>query len=101
MKRCPPTGMMILSALIIVLHFLATLGPAQDLPKTPPAQNANPSPGAATAPQTQAESAKYLVPAPFTTNGKKGWKVTIPGNRPLATPAVVSGKVFVGGGFGS
>jgi Ca-activated chloride channel family protein len=32
---------------------------------------------------------------------KKGWKVVIPGNRPLATPAVVEGKVFIGGGFGS
>jgi outer membrane protein assembly factor BamB len=32
---------------------------------------------------------------------KKGWKVVIPGNRPLATPAVVDGKVFLGGGFGS
>lgn len=36
-----------------------------------------------------------------TREGKKGWKVTIPGNRPLATPAVVDGKVYVGGGFGS
>jgi Ca-activated chloride channel family protein len=33
--------------------------------------------------------------------GKKGWKVVIPGGRPLATPAVVDGKVFLGGGFGS
>jgi Ca-activated chloride channel family protein len=33
--------------------------------------------------------------------GKKGWKVVIPGNRPLATPAVVDGRVFLGGGFGS
>jgi Ca-activated chloride channel family protein len=33
--------------------------------------------------------------------GKKGWKVVIPGRRPLATPAVVDGKVFLGGGFGS
>jgi len=32
---------------------------------------------------------------------RKGWKVVIPGNRPLATPAVVEGKVFLGGGFGS
>ena len=32
---------------------------------------------------------------------RKGWKVTIPGNRPLATPAVVDGRVFLGGGFGS
>ena len=30
---------------------------------------------------------------------KKGWKVVIPGSCPLATPAVVDGKVFLGGGF--
>jgi Ca-activated chloride channel family protein len=42
------------------------------------------------------------APASFTSKeGKKGWKVAIPGNRPLATPAVVDGKVFIGGGFGS
>jgi Ca-activated chloride channel family protein len=31
----------------------------------------------------------------------QGWRVTVPGHRPLATPAVVDGKVFLGGGFGS
>jgi outer membrane protein assembly factor BamB len=31
----------------------------------------------------------------------KGWKITIPGQRPLATPAIADGKLFVGGGFGS
>jgi outer membrane protein assembly factor BamB len=31
----------------------------------------------------------------------RGWRVTIPGRRSLATPAVVDGRVFVGGGFGS
>jgi outer membrane protein assembly factor BamB len=31
----------------------------------------------------------------------KGWKVTIPGNRPLATPALADRKIFLGGGFGS
>jgi len=30
----------------------------------------------------------------------RGWKVCFPGQRPLATPAVVDGRVFVGGGFG-
>lgn len=29
------------------------------------------------------------------------WKITIPGGRPLATPAVVDGRIYVGGGFGS
>jgi outer membrane protein assembly factor BamB len=42
-------------------------------------------------------------PTPFAgTDGRPtGWKVTLPGGRPLATPAVVDGRVFVGGGFGS
>jgi Ca-activated chloride channel family protein len=46
---------------------------------------------------------KLGAPKPFkSTDGKiKGWQVVIPGNRPLATPSVVNGKVFVGGGFGS
>ena len=35
------------------------------------------------------------------TNGRKGWKVSIPGGRPLATPALADGRVFLGGGFGS
>ena len=32
---------------------------------------------------------------------RNGWKVTIPGQRPLATPAVADGRIFLGGGFGS
>src|ERR1700722_12572328 len=43
-----------------------------------------------------------LKAVPFkSTDGKTGWKVTIPGGRALATPAVVGGTVFAGGGFGS
>ena len=38
----------------------------------------------------------------FTTkDGKSGWKARIPGHRALATPAVVDGMVYLGGGFGS
>jgi outer membrane protein assembly factor BamB len=42
-------------------------------------------------------------PQPFQTKdgAVRGWKVTIPGNRPLATPAVADGRLFLGGGFGS
>ena len=42
-------------------------------------------------------------PVPFVTRdgARKGWKVVLPGERPLATPAVADGKVFLGGGFGS
>jgi Ca-activated chloride channel family protein len=36
-----------------------------------------------------------------TADGKTGWKARIPGGRALATPAVVDGMAFVGGGFGS
>jgi outer membrane protein assembly factor BamB len=78
--------------------LLATgLGMAQNQP----AQQANAPQGGAAIPQEQA--GKISDPAPFSTKDgkKKGWKVVIPGNRPLATPAVVGGKVFVGGGFGS
>src|SRR5207244_3831501 len=44
-----------------------------------------------------------LHPIPFQSDDGTvtGWKVTIPGHKPLATPAVVDGRVFVGGGFGS
>jgi Ca-activated chloride channel family protein len=40
---------------------------------------------------------------PFQTKGGaiRGWKVAIPGGRPLATPAVACELVFLGGGFGS
>lgn len=35
------------------------------------------------------------------TSGRTGWKLQIPGNRPLATVAYEDGLIFVGGGFGS
>ncbi len=31
----------------------------------------------------------------------RGWKLTLPGRNPLATPALADGRVFAGGGFGS
>jgi Ca-activated chloride channel family protein len=53
--------------------------------------------------QATAAAPKIVGPTPFKSKDGKisGWKVTIPGNRPLATPAVVEGKVYIGGGFGS
>jgi outer membrane protein assembly factor BamB len=43
------------------------------------------------------------APVPFAAPNSpiRGWKVTIPGNHPLATPALADGRVFLGGGFGS
>lgn len=36
-----------------------------------------------------------------TPDGKRGWMINLGNGRPLATPAVVDGVVYVGGGFGS
>lgn len=97
-----------------------TAQPASETPKSDPfkpatAPPANPPPKplenapASSVPQVQADGhgpseppPKIAAPVALTTKeGKKGWKVTIPGDRPLATPAVVDGKLFIGGGFGS
>ena len=43
-----------------------------------------------------------LKPINFRTNaGRKGWMVRIPGHHRLATPAIATGRVLLGGGFGS
>jgi len=34
-------------------------------------------------------------------NGWPGWVVKIPGDHPIATPAVYEGKIYAGGGYGS
>jgi Ca-activated chloride channel family protein len=58
--------------------------------------------GALPSEQTSDTQPPVLSAVPFTVNGgKKGWKVRLPDGRPLATPAVADGKVFLGGGFGS
>jgi len=36
-----------------------------------------------------------------TPDGKHGWILRLPGNRPIATPAYADGLLFVGGGYGS
>ena len=43
-----------------------------------------------------------LTPRQFkTTDGREGWVIHIPGDRPIATPAYADGMIFVGGGYGS
>ena len=44
-----------------------------------------------------------MEPVPFRARDGRisGWKVAIPGGRPLATPAIAEGKLYLGGGFGS
>jgi outer membrane protein assembly factor BamB len=54
-------------------------------------------------PNLRGKMPKVNPPVSFHTEdpARRGWKVTIPGNRPLATPAVANGFVLLGGGFGS
>jgi outer membrane protein assembly factor BamB len=43
-----------------------------------------------------------LSPTPFKTpDGRRGWCVRFPGDRPIATPAFDDGMLFIGGGYGS
>ncbi|MEN6448996.1 MAG: PQQ-binding-like beta-propeller repeat protein, partial [Thermoguttaceae bacterium] len=87
---------------------------AQEKELSPPVEKANNgspnAPANSAGPPVQTLLTKQRGPAPSVAapaayaseDGKvKGWKVVIPGNRPLATPAVVGGKLFIGGGFGS
>jgi outer membrane protein assembly factor BamB len=54
-------------------------------------------------PSLRGRKPRVNPPVPFQTRDGviRGWKVSIPGGRPLATPAVADGLVFLGGGFGS
>src|SRR5215469_14099482 len=46
--------------------------------------------------------ARDLEPASYETpDGRTGWVLRLPGNRPIATPAYADGMLFVGGGYGS
>ncbi len=43
-----------------------------------------------------------LLPVTFETeDGRGGWAIRIPGNRPIATPAYADGRLYVGGGYAS
>jgi Ca-activated chloride channel family protein len=82
-----------LAALALVAHPAGA--------QSPPPGPKSPEVGKNT-PKGRQPPPKVGPPVAFTSKeGKKGWKVVIPGRRPLATPAVVDGKVFLGGGFGS
>ena len=52
--------------------------------------------------QEKRSEPRALEPEPVVAeSGRLGWRVRLPGGRPLATPAVAGGRVFLGGGFGS
>jgi len=57
--------------------------------------------GGREAPVGALEKLPLPEPIAFDAGGKKGWRIAIPGARPLATPAVADGILYLGGGFGS
>ncbi len=83
------------AAVLVTFFCAAVLGPAPVARAQPQSRSVNSFKmrGELTVPD----------PVPFADKegARKGWKVVLPGGRPLATPAVVDGKVFLGGGFGS
>lgn len=89
-------GASILASLNWLLLDARAQTPTQQQSNVPYAPNQLPQQGIGPPP-------KVGPPVAFKSkDGKiKGWKVRIPGNRSLATPAVVDGRIFVSGGFGS
>jgi Ca-activated chloride channel family protein len=96
MQRSHSSSRSFALAVVAVLFFTSFTLLGQG---TPPPKVAQP-PQDAKAGQRQAPEVADPV-AIKTPEGKSGWNVVIPGGHPLATPAVVDGKVFIGGGFGS
>lgn len=94
MKRMAIPLLLVPLVVIVMLCLPQKQPPAQETPKDSSDQSDKPE---------RDPVAQVAEPVPFTSkDGKiKGWQVVIPGQKALATPAVVGGKVFIGGGFGS
>src|SRR5262249_59824963 len=94
-------------ALVLALAFLSRSDVPNFLEQGPPGAHPRVQPGLLPDMDDEGpdpdEWRRLGAPVPFSgADGKvKGWKVTFPGRRPLATAAVADGKVFLGGGFGS
>jgi outer membrane protein assembly factor BamB len=83
---------------LLTLGFVVQAQTAAETPKPPKIEIHLDSASQVPLPQL----AHDLKPAAFTTaDGRAGWVLKIPGNRPIATPAYADGMVFVGGGYGS
>ena len=100
------TGLFLLAGFLIVLR---SESPKQATPGAPPAKSAG-KPAKNTPQKIDLSAAmnvslppsRDLEPASFNTqDGKTGWVLRLPGNRPIATPAYADGMLFVGGGYGS
>ena len=88
------------SSAVAGLFCLAGLSPSQtqQFPPFPPIPAPTPYP-----PRPLPPPVDPLQPVPFHPSDSRigGWRLSIPGGHPLATPAIADGKLYLGGGFGS
>jgi S-adenosylmethionine:tRNA ribosyltransferase-isomerase len=52
-------------------------------------------------PKLKGNAPQVEAATPFSEGAISGWRLRLPGGRPLATAAVAEGRVYIGGGFGS
>lgn len=84
-----------------VLTHAAEPAPPSTAPSTQPARELTINLDKAT-PLDLPELKDELKPVSFkTSDGREGWAMRLPGNRPIATPAIADGLIYVGGGYGS
>jgi Ca-activated chloride channel homolog len=93
---------LLVAGILVGLLACVALSPGQDPQVPKKAKKGLGQAVQATTPQQQPAPQAARAPEAFkSAEGKTGWRVVIPGNRALATPAIAQGKVFLGGGFGS
>jgi len=99
----PLTGLLLSLSLIACLLYFFVIAPSlrQDRERSWPDRDDRNDPEAVGDDSPRAPR-ELSAPTAFSSKeGRKGWQVTFPGRLPLATPAVVGEKVFIGAGFGS
>ena len=89
------------TALAVAVARAQDPSPPATAPSTQPAKELTIELDKAT-PLDWPEVKEDLKPVSFKTpDGREGWVMRLPGNRPIATPAVAAGLIYVGGGYGS
>jgi Ca-activated chloride channel family protein len=97
-RTTAPAVLLVCAGVLGALAACSLSGQAQPVPSQQPQQQITNMLG-----NQRGDVGPVGPPVPFTSKDgqKNGWKVVIPGKRPLATPAVAGDRVFLGGGFGS
>ncbi|HKP87916.1 MAG TPA: PQQ-binding-like beta-propeller repeat protein [Blastocatellia bacterium] len=99
------------ATLFVALAICVSQSPTAQAGKGKPVSQHKPSPEAPRQVQIDLDKAvrvalpnadANLKPLAFrSSDGKKGWVIHIPGDRPISTPAYANGMLYVSGGYGS